>query len=92
LPRSNAIYKSKQHATPTLNLESLSDDARSSLSVFSLAPCNVLSIIGSDDVLARLGVIHLGFLMGEESVEEPVEDHGGDEGVDVTNGEAGQDY
>ena len=51
-------------------------------------PRDILGVLGRDDVLAGVCVIQHGIAMREEAVEEPVEDGGGDEGVDVADGEA----
>ena len=58
--------------------------------LLSLAPTrptlrNVLSVIGCNDVLASLGVVHDGFSVREEAIKGPVEDAGGDEGVDIAD-------
>jgi hypothetical protein len=52
---------------------------------------NILGIVGSNDILARLGVVHHGVVVREEAVETPVEDAGGDEGVEVADAKAGID-
>ncbi len=46
---------------------------------------DVLGVVGRNGVLARLGVVHDGVGVREEAVEAPVEDAGGDEGVDVAD-------
>jgi hypothetical protein len=69
----------------SLNLEHPSGDARPA----RVARLDILSILGRNDVLTRFGMVHDGFLVREELVERDVEDAGGNEGVDVTNVEAG---
>ena len=49
----------------------------------------ILRILRCDYLLARLRVVHEGRLVREEAVEAIVEDAGGYEGVDVTDGETG---
>ena len=51
---------------------------------------DILGVLGRDDVLARIGVVHDGVGVREEAVEAPVEDAGGDEGVDVADVETAQ--
>ena len=51
---------------------------------------HVLSIVGGDDILARLGVVHDGRGMWEKAIEAPVEEAGGNEGVKVANAETAQ--
>ena len=46
---------------------------------------DILGVVGRNDVLARLGVVHDGLGVREEAIEAPVEDAGGDEGVDIAN-------
>ena len=46
---------------------------------------NILGVIGRNDVLARLGVVHEGVGVRDEAIEGPVEDAGGDEGVDIAD-------
>jgi hypothetical protein len=72
----------------TLNLEDLSNDTRPALSAARATRLDVLGVVGGDDVLARLRVVHDGLGVREEAVEGPVEEAGGDEGVDVADGEA----
>lgn len=50
--------------------------------------CDIFGIVFSNDILPSLGVVHLGLKMGEEAVEEPVENGRGDEGVDVADSES----
>jgi hypothetical protein len=70
-----------------LNLEELSNHTWPPFSTASATFLNILSVVGRNDVLARLGVVHDGVGVWEETVEAPVEDAGGDEGVDVADAE-----
>jgi hypothetical protein len=83
------ITPKRSHALP-LNLEDLSSDTGSPLSSTRASLLHILGVVGRDDVLARLGVVHDGLGMREEAVEAPVEDAGGDEGVDVADAETAQ--
>jgi len=78
------IVQKRSHAKP-LNLEYLSNDTRPTLSPTRAAPLNIFSVVGRNDVLARLGVVHDGLGVREKSIEAPVEDAGGDEGVDIAD-------
>ena len=51
---------------------------------------NILGVVGRNFVLARLGVVHDGLDVREEAIEAPVEDAGGDEGIDVADVETAQ--
>lgn len=48
----------------------------------------VLGVVGSDDLLAGLGMIHLGLFVREEPIESPIEYARGEERVDVSNGKS----
>jgi hypothetical protein len=48
---------------------------------------NVLGILGGNNVLTGLGVVHDRIVMWGELVEDPVENTGGKEGVNIANGE-----
>ena len=50
---------------------------------------DILRIVGCDDLLASIGVVHLRLLVWEETIEDPVEQAGGEEGVYVADSEAG---
>jgi len=45
-------------------------------------------VVGYNDVFTRDGVVHLALMVREEVHEAPIENAGGDEGVDVADGEA----
>ena len=51
---------------------------------------DILRIVGCDDLLASIGVVHLRFIVREEAIEDPVEQTGGKEGVNVADSEAGK--
>lgn len=70
-----------------LDLEEARDDTRSVFRPAGATFLDVLGVVGGDDILARLRVVHDGRGVREESVEDPVEDSGRDEGVDVADGE-----
>lgn len=55
-----------------LDLEESGNEARSPLNTAGASFFNVLGIVGRDDILACLGMIHLGLGMWEEAVEAPV--------------------
>jgi hypothetical protein len=74
----------RSHARP-LNLEDLSNDTRPPLSPTRATLLNVFGVVGRNDVLARLGVVHDGLGVREKSIEGPVEEAGGDEGVDIAD-------
>ncbi len=46
---------------------------------------NILGVVGRNDVLTRLGVVHDGLGVRGEAIEGPIEDAGGDEGVDIAD-------
>ena len=71
----------------TLNFEELGNHTRPPLRATDTAFLNILGVVGRDDVLARLRVVHDGLGVREETVEAPVEDAGRDEGVDVADAE-----
>ena len=75
--------------TPTLNsnLEELRNHTRPPFSTTGTAFLNILGVVGRNDILARLGVVHDGVGVREEAIEAPVEDPGSDEGVDVADAE-----
>jgi len=69
----------------SLHLEDLLHDAGPSLSVTRLTLGNVLCVLGRNDILASLGVVHLGLLVREKPVKEPVENARSDERVEIAN-------
>lgn len=73
-----------------LNFEELSNHTRPPLNPTGATLLNILGVVGRNDVLTRLGVVHDGLGVREEAIEAPVEDAGGDEGVDVADVEAAQ--
>ena len=68
---------------PFLDREDLGKDAR----LASLGGFDVLRIIGGDDFLTSLGMIHDRVLVRGEAVEKPVEDTSRHEGIDIANRE-----
>lgn len=60
------------------------------LSITRATLVDILGIVGRNDLLAGLGMVHDGLGMREESVEEPVEETGGEERVDVADGKPAQ--
>ena len=83
------IVPKRSRARP-LKLEELSDHTRPPLSPAGATLLNILGVVGRNDVLARLGVVHDGLGVRDEAIEAPVEDAGGDEGVDVADVETAQ--
>ena len=71
----------------TLNFEELGNHTRPPFRATDTAFLDILGVVGRDDVLARLRVVHDGLGVREETVEAPVEDAGRDEGVDVADAE-----
>lgn len=57
------------------------------LSIARATLSNILGVIGFDDILAGLSVVHDRLGVGEVSVEQPVENPGGEEGIHVADGE-----
>ncbi len=80
----------KRSRARPLNLEELSNYTRPPLGPTRATLLNILGVVGCHDVLACLGVVHDGLGVREEAVEAPVEDAGGDEGVDVADVETAQ--
>jgi len=78
------IVLKRSHAKP-LNLEDLSNDTLPTLSPTRATLLNIFGVVGRNDVLARLGVVHDGLGVREKSIEAPVEDAGGNEGVDIAD-------
>ena len=83
------IVPKRSRARP-LNLEELSNHTRPPLSPTLATLLNILGVLSRNDVLARDGVVHDGLGVREEAIEAPVEDAGGDEGVDVADVETAQ--
>lgn len=73
--------------TRPLNFEHSGDQTGPPLHTAGTTFVNVLGVVGRNNVLACLGVIHLGLGVGEEAVKAPVEDACGDEGVEVADTE-----
>ena len=73
-----------------LNLEDLSNDTLLPLSPNRPALLDIFGVVGRNDVLARLGVVHDRLGVREKSIEAPVEEAGGDEGVDIADVETAQ--
>jgi hypothetical protein len=51
---------------------------------------NILGILSRNDVLTSVGVLQDRLVMWGELIEGPVEHTGGEEGVNVANGETGE--
>ena len=68
-----------------LYLEERTNHTLLPLSPNCLALLNILGVVGRNDVLARLGVVHNGVSVRDEAIEHPVEDAGGDKGVDIAD-------
>jgi hypothetical protein len=83
------MVRKRSRARP-LNFEELSNHTRPPLSPTGATLLNILGVVGRNDVLARLGVVHDGLGVRDEAIEAPVEDAGGDEGVDVADVETVQ--
>ena len=84
----NILNLSSSKKENNLDLKDLHSKTRPALSAARATRLDVLGVVGGDDVLARLRVVHDGLGVREEAVEGPVEEAGGDEGVDVADGEA----
>jgi hypothetical protein len=69
----------------SLNFEELSNHTWPALIPTDATLLDILSVVGGDDVLARLRVVHDRLSVREEAIEGPVEDTSGDEGVDVAD-------
>jgi hypothetical protein len=83
------IVLTRSHAKPS-NLEDLSNNTRPTLSPTRATLLNIFGVVGRNDVLARLGVVHDGLGVREKSIEAPVENASGDEGVDIADVETAQ--
>lgn len=68
-----------------LNFEELSNHTRPSLIPTDATLLDILSVVGGDDVLACLRVVHDRLSVRKEAIEAPVEEASGDEGVDIAN-------
>jgi hypothetical protein len=84
LQRFKKIVPKRSHVKP-LNLEDPSNHTRPPLSPTRATLLNIFGVVGCNDVLARLGVVHDGLGVREKSIEGPVEEAGGDEGVDIAD-------
>jgi hypothetical protein len=89
LQRFKRPCRSERYLKP-LNLEDLSNNTRSPLSPTRATLLNIFGVVGRNDVLSRLGVVHDGLGMREKSIEAPVEDAGGDEGVYIADVETAE--
>lgn len=78
------------NARDSLDCEESLSNTRLPLRITGATFLHVLSIVGGDDILARLGVVHDGRGMWEEAIEAPVEEASGNEGVKVANAETAQ--
>jgi len=83
------IVPKRSRARP-LNFKELGNHTRPPFNSTGATLLNILGVVGRNDFLARLGVVHDGFGVREESIEAPVEDAGSDEGVDVADIETAQ--
>lgn len=70
-----------------LNLEHSRDQTWPPLIPACATLLDILGIVGSNDVLTSLSVVHDGLCVREESIEAPVEDAGGDKRVDISDAE-----
>lgn len=77
----------KRSCSRPLNFEHSGDQTGPPFNTAGTTFVNVLGVVGRNDVLACLGVVHLRLGMGEEAVKAPVEDACGDEGVEVADAE-----
>lgn len=75
---------------PYLNFKDARNDTLPPLIPTREPLLHILSVVGRNDILARLGVIHYGLGVREKAVETPIEDAGGDEGVNVADVETAQ--
>ena len=66
-----------------LNFENLGDHTRPPLRITGATLLDILGVVGRNNVLAFLGVVHDGLGVREEAIESPVEETGGDKGVNV---------
>lgn len=73
-----------------LNLEDSTNNTWPPLCPTCATLLNVFGVVGRNDVLARLGMVHDGLGMREKSIEAPVEDAGGDKGVNIADVETAQ--
>jgi len=80
----------KRSYSKPLNLEDLSDDTLPTPSQTRATILKIFGVVGCNDVLARLGVVHDGLCVREKSIEAPVEDAGSDERVDIPDVETAQ--
>lgn len=77
-----------KHGRPmSLDREEAFDHTRPPLSITGATLVNVLGVVGRNDVLARLRVVHDRVMMREEAIEAHIEDTRGEEGVDIADGE-----
>lgn len=83
------IVPKRNHGKP-LDRKDTSSDTRSPLSPICATLLYIFGVIGRNDVFARLGVVHDGLGVWEEFIEAPVEEAGGNEGVDVADAETAQ--
>jgi hypothetical protein len=77
------------HAT-TLNLEDLSNDTWPPLNITCATLLNIFGVVGRNNVLPCLGVVHHGLLVREKFIEAPIEEAGSNERVDIADGETVQ--
>jgi hypothetical protein len=77
-------------AIRSLNLEGSSNHTRPPLSLNRTTLLNIFGVIGRNDVLACLRVVQDGLIVREELIEGPIEEAGGEEGVDIADIETTQ--
>lgn len=87
LPTRQKIVPKRDHAT-SLNLKDFSDDTRPSSRQTRVPLLQIFSVIGRNNILTSLGMVHHGLGMREKSIEAIVEDTSGDEGINIADVEA----
>jgi hypothetical protein len=75
----------ERYRASNLDLEEPSHHAWLPLRPTGATLLNILHVIGRNNVFASLRVVHKGVAVREEAIEKPIEDAGGDEGVDVAD-------
>jgi hypothetical protein len=75
----------KQSHAKTLNFEDLSSDTRPPSSPTRATHLDIFGVGGRNNILARLSMVHDGLGVREKLIKAPVEDAGGDEGVDIAD-------
>lgn len=70
-----------------LNFEEPSNHTRPPLNSTGATLLNILGVVGGNDIFTSLGMVHHGRMMREKAIEDPIEDAGSNEGVDIANSE-----